>query len=78
MEKNYCSNIGDIQSCTNYHAIKLMGHTMKQWERVTKRRLTQKTKIYENQLDFMPGRSTREAIFSLKQLIKKILRGRKI
>jgi len=27
-------NKGDIQSCSNYHGIKLMCHTMKHWERV--------------------------------------------
>ena len=70
-------NNGDIQNCTNYHGIKLMSHTMKLWERVSEQRLGQKTKISENQFGFISGRSTIEAIFSLKQLMKKYRAKRK-
>ena len=38
-------NKGDIQNCTNYRGIKLMSHTMKQWERVMEQILRQKTRI---------------------------------
>ena len=48
-------NKGDIQSCSNYHEIKLMCHTMKLWERVIEHRLRQNVKISENQLGFIPG-----------------------
>ena len=48
-----------------------MSHTIKPWARVMEQRLRQKTKISENQFGFMPGRSTMEAIFSLKQLMEK-------
>ena len=32
-------NKGDVQSCSNYRGIKLIGHTMKLWERIIERRL---------------------------------------
>jgi hypothetical protein len=41
-------NKGDIQSCTNYRGIKLMGHTMKLWERVIERRRRGMTHITMN------------------------------
>ena len=31
-------NKGDVQSCSNYRGIKLIGHTMKLWERIIERR----------------------------------------
>ena len=58
-------NKGDIQSCTNYRGIQLMSHTMKLWKRV--RSVTNVTK---DQLCFMSGRSTTEAIFLLRQLME--------
>jgi hypothetical protein len=70
-------NKGDIQNCTNYRGIKLMSHTMKLWERIIEQRLRKKTKISENQFGFMPGRSTMEAIFSLRQLMEKYRAKRK-
>ena len=57
-------NKEDAQSCTNYRGIKLMSHTMKLWERVIEHRLKRVTSVTQNQLGFMPGRSTMEAIFS--------------
>jgi hypothetical protein len=70
-------NKGDIQDCTNYHGIKLMSHTMKLWERVMETRIRKLTTITENQFGFMPGRSTTEAIFSIRQLIEKYREQRK-
>uniref|UniRef100_A0A0A9E5X4 Uncharacterized protein n=1 Tax=Arundo donax TaxID=35708 RepID=A0A0A9E5X4_ARUDO len=64
-------NKGDIQSCTNYRRIKLMSHTMKLWERVVEHRLREMTRITVNQLGFMPGRSTMEAIFMLRQVMER-------
>ena len=32
-------NNGDVQSCSNYRGIQLIGHTMKLWERKIERRL---------------------------------------
>ena len=64
-------NKGDIQSCTNYRGIKLMSHTMKLWERIIEHRLRRVTNVTKNQFGFMPGRSTTEAIFLLRQLMER-------
>ena len=64
-------NKGDIQSCTNYRGIKLMSHTMKLWERVIEHRLRRMTSVTKNQFGFMPGRSTMEAIFLIRQLMER-------
>src|SRR3954462_4908656 len=64
-------NKGDVQSCTNYRGIKLMSHTMKLWERVVEHRLRRMTHVTKNPFGFMPGRSTMEAIFLVRQLIKR-------
>ena len=44
-------------------------HTFKIWERVVDRRMGQCTNIHESQFGFMPGRSTTDATFILKQRI---------
>lgn len=64
-------NKGDIQSCTNYRGIKLMSHTMKLWERVIEHRLRKLTNVTKNQFGFMPGRSTMDAIFLVRQLVER-------
>ena len=64
-------NKGDIQSCTNYRGIKLMSDTMKLGERVIEHRLRSLTCITMNQFGFMPGRSTIEAIFLLRQVMER-------
>ncbi|GJX06084.1 retrovirus-related pol polyprotein LINE-1 [Tanacetum coccineum] len=64
-------NKGDAQVCSNYRGIKLLGHTMKLWERVIERRLRKETSVSENQFGFMPGRSTIEAIHLLRNLMEK-------
>jgi hypothetical protein len=64
-------NKEDIQSCTNYWGIKLMSHTMKFWERVIEHRLRRLTRVTQNQFGFMPGRSTMEAIFLIRQLMER-------
>jgi hypothetical protein len=64
-------NKGDIQSCTNYRDIKLMSHTMKLWERVIEHCLRGMTHITMNQFGFMPGSSTMEAIFLIKQVMER-------
>ena len=68
---------GDIQECKNYRGIKLLSHTFKIWERVVDRRMRQCTNIHESQFGFMPGRSTTDAIFILKQTIEKHREGQK-
>jgi hypothetical protein len=64
-------NKGDIQSCSNYRGIKLMSHTVKLWERVIEHRLRGMTYITINQFRFMPGRSTMEAIFLIRQVMER-------
>jgi hypothetical protein len=64
-------NKEDVQSCTNYRGIKLMSHTMKLWERIIEYRLRGVTNVTKNQFGFMPGRSTMEAIFLIRQLMKR-------
>jgi hypothetical protein len=64
-------NKEDAQSCTNYQGIKLMSHTMKLWERIIEYRLRGVTNVTKNQFDFMPGRSTMEAIFLIRQLMER-------
>jgi Reverse transcriptase (RNA-dependent DNA polymerase) len=62
---------GDIQNCSNYRGIKLMSHTMKLWERVIEHRLRIETDVSDKQFGFMPGRSTMEAIFLIRQLMER-------
>jgi hypothetical protein len=40
-----------------------MSHTMKLWERIIEHRLERVTNVTENQIGFMPERSTMETIF---------------
>jgi hypothetical protein len=44
---------------------------MKLWERVIEHRLRTVTSVTQNQFGFMPGRSTMEAIFLLRQLMER-------
>ena len=48
-----------------------MSHTMKLWERVIEHRLRKLTSVTKNQFGFMPGRSTMEAIFLIRQLMER-------
>lgn len=54
-------NKGDAQDCSNNRGIKLMSHTMKD---------RKCTIIPENNLAFMPGRSTMEAIHWIRKIIE--------
>ena len=58
-------------NCNNYRGIKLIGHTIKLWERVIERRLRATTTISGNQFGLMPDRSTTEAIFLLRMLMER-------
>ena len=64
-------NKEDIQSCYNYRGIKLMSHMTKLWVRVIEHRLRRLMCITMNQFGFMPGRSTIEAIFLLRQVMER-------
>ena len=68
---------GDIQECKNYRGIKLLTHTFKIWARALDRRARECTDIHESQFGFMPGRSTTDAIFILKQTIEQYREGQK-
>jgi hypothetical protein len=46
-----------------------MDHTTKLWERVIEYRL--RRSVTKNQFGFMPGRSTMEAIFLVRQLMER-------
>ena len=65
---------GDIQESKHDRAIKLLSHTLKIWERDVDRRIRQCTNIDESQFGFMPGRSSTDAIFIMKQT-KNMSRG---
>ena len=65
-------NKGDAQVCGNYRGTKLLGHTMKLWERAIEQKIGQEAVIREHQFGFMPGRSTTEAIHVLSRLMEKI------
>ena len=68
---------GDIKECENYWGIKLMSHSMILWERVIEARIRKEVMIGEQQLGFMPGRSTTDAIFCLRMLLEKWTEGQK-
>ncbi|XP_063615696.1 craniofacial development protein 2-like [Penaeus indicus] len=70
-------NKGDIQESGNYRGIKLMSHTLKIWERIIDGRLRAIVTISEQQFGFMPGRSTTDAIFALRQLMEKYREGQR-
>ena len=62
---------GDVQECGNYRGIKLMSHSMKIWEKVIEKRLRSETTVSRNQFGFMPGKSTMEPIFCMRQIVEK-------
>ena len=70
-------NKGEVQSCSNYRGIKWISHTMKLWERVVERRLRSELTFREQQYGLMPGKSTTDALFALRVLIKKYREGQK-
>ena len=71
MEMQRCgSNIQRKRRHKNYRGIKLMSHTMKLYERIIERRVRGETLVEDEQFGFMPGRSTTDAIFALRQLLE--------
>ena len=68
---------GDIKECGNYRGIKLMSHTMKLWDRVMKVRIRKEVTIAEQQLGFMPGKSTTDSTFCLRMLLENWNEGQK-
>ncbi|GKC26758.1 retrovirus-related pol polyprotein LINE-1 [Tanacetum coccineum] len=68
----------DAQVCSKYRGIKLLGHTMKLWERVIERRLQRETIASENQerqrdmhMDFLDLEKAYDSV--LRELIWKTL-----
>ena len=55
---------------SHYRGIKLCYHTIKLLERANETRLWKDILILENQVGFMPSRSTKEAIYLLKMLME--------
>ena len=50
-----------------------MNHTMKLWERVIEHRLRAIMRVAINQFGFMPGRSTMEAIFLIREVMERYM-----
>ena len=68
---------GDALECGNYRGIRLLEHSMKVWEKILEERLRKIVKINKCQFGFMPGKSTTEAIFVMRQLQEKYRKKRK-
>ena len=49
----------------------MLSHTIQVWERIIDRSLREETSIGEEQLGFMPGRETTDAIFAARQVMEK-------
>jgi len=62
---------GDTRDCNNYRSIKLMSHTMKIVERVLDSRIRQLVTLSQDQCGFVGGKSTTDAIQSLRILMEK-------
>ena len=64
---------GDATDRGNYRGLKLLDHVMKILERVVEKLIRDRIEIDSMQFGFMPGRSTTDAIFILRQLQEKYL-----
>ena len=62
---------GDTQDCNNFRSLKLMSHTLKTLERWVNTRLRKIISISGNQCGFVAGRSTVDAIQSVRILMEK-------
>ena len=67
----------DVLQCLKYRGFRLLGHGMKNWERILYERLKHVTKVDENQFGFMAGKSKTGAIFIIRQLHEKYLEKKK-
>ena len=66
---------GDILECRNYRGIKLLEHGLRILERMLDKRIRKVVKIDPKQFGFMPGKSTVDAIFIVRQLLEKRMEG---
>lgn len=69
----FYKNKVDSRICGNYRGIKLTPHTLKIWERVVAERLLNIVlpQIHGAQCGFLPGKSTTDAIQSLRIMVEK-------
>ena len=70
-------NKGDAQCYGNYRGIKLISHTMKIWEKIIKARLRDRVEISKQQYEFMSGKGTTDAMFTLRMLTEKYREGQR-
>ena len=62
---------GNATICGNYRGLKLLEHAMKVLERIIETIIRKQVDIDSMQFGFMPGRSTTDAIFILRQMQEK-------
>ncbi|KAI5737192.1 hypothetical protein M8J76_010962 [Diaphorina citri] len=67
----FFKNKGDSRKCENYRGISLMSHTLKIYERILEKRLRNIVQVDENQCGFVPGKSTTDAIQTVRILVEK-------
>ena len=70
-------NKGDAQEGKNYRGIKLLEHVMKIMEKMLDKRLCEVVEVDDMQFGLHPNRGTMDAIFVLRQLQEKSLKGQK-
>ena len=61
----------NVRSCESYQNIKLLEHGIKVIKRICEKRLRKVVKLEEMQMGFMPKRGTIDAIFVIRQILKK-------
>ncbi len=67
--------MGDILECDYYRGIKLLEHVLKILEKILVKRIRALVEIDPKQFGFMPGKSTIDAIFIVRQLVEKRIEG---
>ena len=83
--KEWCNSLtiplfkgkGDALLCDKYRGLRLLEHGMKIWERILLNRLKLHVKVDAQQCGFTSGKSTTDAIFTLRQLQEKYSRKKK-
>lgn len=68
---------GDALKCGNYRGIRLLEHGMKVYEKVLEKRLRRIIRIDKYQFGFCPGRSTTEAIYTMRGLQERFMEKRR-
>ncbi|XP_063533678.1 uncharacterized protein LOC134743977 [Cydia strobilella] len=67
----FYKNKGDVTHCENYRGIKLTSHTLKIWERVINKRISNISQVSPNQFGFTASRSTTDAIQTIRIMMEK-------